>query len=149
MRTEVSRFTSPFQWPGADSPNCFSHCFLLFFNVAVAQTHASKTCIYMEVSLLPWFCSLSRSVNAHGELAVRFSPHLITSIFLFFPTLPLFTHCPSLCLCLHLGLYLCPLLFYSRFLTPALPSPPSCLLSRHLPPVVLVCALVCHEGGGG
>lgn len=42
-----------------------------------------------------------------------------------------------------------PSSFYSHFRTPALPFSSSCLLSHHLPPVVLVCALVCHEGGGG
>lgn len=108
--------------------------------------HTHNQCIYMDVSLLLSFCSPLALWMC--MVSWQYAFHLISSSLLICFLL-LFTHCHSLCFCLWLALS--PALFYLLSLShPCTPSslPPVFYLTSPLP-VVLVCALVCHEGGGG
>ena len=136
-----------FSGEGQNSPNSL---LTALSSVAFAQTNANTHTCKHAYTWKSHCCCLSVFcfVKVHGERAMCFSPHLFPSTPPP-PTLP-FTHCHSLCLCLSLALSLA--LFFSFTF-----SPPHASLPPSLPPVfyltsllvVLVCELVCHEGGGG
>lgn len=111
------------------------------------HTHTNRN-VHIHGSLIVVALLLSCSVNVHNELAMHFSSHLVLSIP---PPPPIFLFSLILSAFVSGWLFLLPSSFYSHFLTPApIPSslPPVFYLTSPLP-VVLVCALVCHEEGGG
>lgn len=108
-----------------------------------SRAHKQTEMLHIHGSLIVVALLLPWTVNVHNELAKHFSSHLILSTppIFFFSTHPL-------CLCLWLALSLALFILLSL----SLPRTRSSLLSSISPPplpVVLVCALVCHEEGGG
>lgn len=147
----MSRFTSPFQWRGADSPNCPSRCSSqrCICTNPCKHSHRNRNVHVRGSLIVAVFLFSLCSLNVHGELAM----HFFTSsrpLYFFFPPLFPFSLIVILSAFVSGWLFLLPSSFYSHFLTPA-PIPPSLPLVFYLTsplPVVLVGALVCHEGDG-
>lgn len=123
-------------------------------NVAFAQnpckhSHRNRNVHVRGSLIVAVFLFSLCSLNVHGELAM----HFFTSsrpLYFFFPPLFPFSLIVILSAFVSGWLFLLPSSFYSHFLTPA-PIPPSLPLVFYLTsplPVVLVGALVCHEGDG-
>lgn len=111
------------------------------------HTHTNRN-VHIHGNLIVVALLLSCSVNVHNELAMHFSSHLVLSIP---PPLQSSSfHSSSLPLFLA-GSFSCPLHFTLTFSPPhpSLPSLPPVFYPTSPLPVVLVCALVCHEEGGG
>lgn len=144
MRTEVRRFTSLFQRWGEKFP-----CGLLAVWLSneqkcelASQAHKqTEMCIYMEVLLLLFFCCLGLWMCT---MSWQSTFHLISFSL---PPQSSFFHSSSMPLSLA-GSFSCPLHFTLTFSPPHPSLPPVFYLTSPLL-VVLVCALVCHEEGGG
>lgn len=141
MWTEVRRFTSPFQRRGANYPSGL---------LTALHTHArtwTETCIYMELSLLSPFCSLLALWMRTVSWQCTFYLIYVVSLP---PPFPLFLFSVIVILSAFVSgwLFLLPSSFLLSLSHPRT-HPSLCLLSHLLPPfpVVLVCVLVCHEGG--